>query len=99
MGFERNYQFQIPSKQLNKRSIFTLNLKTELSSWFITGFADVEGYFTIKIQPNVKLKTKWKIRPVFSITLHLKNLSLLKVIKIALDVGKISKSRKKQSHM
>ena len=72
-----------------------MNLKTELSSWFITGFADIEDCFTIKIQPNVKLKTKWKIRPVFSITLHLKNLYLWKVIKIALDVGKISKSREK----
>jgi len=65
MGFEINYQFKIPSKQLNKRSISNLNLKTELSPWFITGFADAEGCFTIKIQPNVKLKTKWRIRPVF----------------------------------
>ncbi len=95
MGFERNYQFKIPSKQLNKRSISTLNLKTELSPWFITGFADAEGCFTIKIQPNVKLKTKWRIRPVFSITLHLKDLPLLEAIKIALGVGKISKSGEK----
>ena len=58
IGFERNYQFKISSKQLNKRSISTFNLKTELSSWFITGFADAKGCFTIKIQPNVKLKTK-----------------------------------------
>jgi len=37
MGFERNYQFKIPSKQLNinnrsRRSFSTLNLKPEINS-------------------------------------------------------------------
>lgn len=95
MGFEKNYQVKIPSKQLNNCPFSTLNLKADkidISPWFITGFTDAEGCFTIKIQPNAKLKTKWRVRAVFSITLHLKDLSLLESIQKTLGVGKISKS-------
>ena len=99
MGFERYYPFKIPSKQLNNRSFSTLNSTTktesELNPWFITGFSDAEGCFTIKVQQNAKLKTKWRVRPVFSITLHLKDLSLLKAIQKTLGVGKINNCGKK----
>jgi hypothetical protein len=96
-GFERNYPFKIPSKQLNKKSFSTLNINSEpnINPWFITGFTDAEGCFSIKIQKNAKLKTKWRTRPVFSITLHIKDLLLLKSIKNNLGVGNISKSGKK----
>lgn len=67
----------------------------QLNPWFLTGFADAEGCFSIKITKNDKLKTKWRVRPVFSITLHLKDLSLLTEIKNTLKVGNISKSGKK----
>jgi hypothetical protein len=52
-------------------------------------------FFTIKIQQNDKLKTKWRVRPVFSITLHIKDINLLKSIKNNLNVGNISKSGQK----
>jgi len=106
-GGESCYQIKTPSKQLNYRSFSTLNsiTETELNPllplpgyeqrWFITGFSDAEGCFTIKVQPNAKLKTKWRVRPVFSITLHLKDLSLLKTIQNTLGVGKINKCGKK----
>ena len=97
MGSASCYPVKIPSKQLNNKSFSTLNsiTETELNPWFITGFSDAEGCFTIKVQPNAKLKTKWRVRPVFSITLHFKDLSLLEVIQKILGVGKISKSGKK----
>nr|YP_009517227.1 LAGLIDADG homing endonuclease [Myochromella boudieri]AYE93138.1 LAGLIDADG homing endonuclease [Myochromella boudieri] len=96
MGFERSYQVKIPSNQLNKK-LFSTNTTTEaeISPWFLTGFIDAEGCFSIKIQQNVKLKTKWRVRPVFSITLHIKDLALLKSIKNNLGVGNISKSGEK----
>jgi len=53
------------------------------------------GCFSIKIQPNAKLKTKWRVRPVFSITLHKKDISLLEAIQNTVGVGKISRSGKK----
>jgi hypothetical protein len=94
-GFERNYPIKIPSKQLNIRPLTTLNFKSDLSPWVLTGFTDAEGCFSIKIQGNVKLNTKWRVRPVFSITLHLKDLPLLEAIKNVLGVGEISKSGRK----
>jgi hypothetical protein len=59
-GGESCYQVKIPSKQLSNRSFSTLNsvTKIELNPWFITGFTDAEGCFSIKIQPNAKLNTK-----------------------------------------
>jgi hypothetical protein len=90
-GFERHYPVKIPSKQLNNRSFSTLNLNPVINPWFLTGFADAEGCFTIKIQQNVKLKTKWRVRPVFSITLNSKDLFLLEAIQQYLGVGKIRK--------
>jgi hypothetical protein len=89
MGFERNYQVKIPSNQLNKKLFSTLktnaeankNYEAEITPWVLTGFVDAEGCFSIKIQQNAKLKTKWRVRPVFSITLHVKELALLESIK------------------
>ena len=99
MGFERNYQVKIPSKQFNTKLFSTLNKKSEaeaeINPWFFTGFVDAEGCFSIKILENAKLKTKWRVRPVFSITLHVKDLALLESIKNNLGVGNISKSGKK----
>ena len=48
MGFERNYPFKIPSKQFNNKSFSTLPHK--INPWFLTGFTDGEGCFSIKIQ-------------------------------------------------
>ena len=108
MGCENSYQFKIPSKQfgaarvnpaeLTKLKFYSsLNVsenKEKLNPWFITGFTDAEGCFSIKVQPNAKLKTKWRIRPVFSITLNSKDLNLLESFKYTLGTGTISKSGK-----
>lgn len=93
MGFERNYQVIIPSKQLNVRYFSNLP-EQNLNPWFITGFTDAEGCFSIKVQQNIKLKTNWRIRPVFSITLGIKDVSLLEEIQKTLGVGKIFLSSK-----
>nr|YP_010561529.1 hypothetical protein OSR58_mgp01 [Ganoderma flexipes]UYX56900.1 hypothetical protein [Ganoderma flexipes] len=98
MGLERGYQLKIPSNQFNKiNRLFSTHTKSEaeIKPWFITGFVDAEGCFSIKIQQNAKLKTKWRVRPVFSITLHVKDLALLESIKNNLGVGNISKSGEK----
>jgi hypothetical protein len=97
MGFERSYQFKNPSNQFFKKYFSILNTKpeAEINPWFLTGFADAESCFSIKIQANAKLKTKWRVRPVFSITLHNKDLALLESIKHYLGVGNISKSGNK----
>ena len=63
MGFERNYQIKIPSKQLNKLFISTVSGEnTILNPYFITGFADAESSFCTTIEKNVKLKTGYRVR-------------------------------------
>ena len=59
MGCENSYQFKIPSNQLKPygAKLFS-TLKPEINPWFITGFSDAEGCFTIKVLSNAKLKTK-----------------------------------------
>lgn len=55
MGFERNYQIRILSKELHKKEIrfysTTGNLKNEtsLNPWFLTGFIDGEGCFRLAL--------------------------------------------------
>ena len=88
-GFERNYHIINPSKQLNQKPFSTLNNRNVLNPWFITGFTDAEGCFSIGIRPDAKLKTKWRVSPAFIIKLHKKDLTILELIKNTLIVGKI----------
>ena len=48
MGFERNYQVKIPSKQIIKRQFYSTEPSTNqltqlIEPWFLTGFTDAEG--------------------------------------------------------
>lgn len=95
MGFERNYQLSILSSQCinlpysNKRH-FTLPASIPLDPWFISGFADAEGSFMILVQPT---KTgRWKVKAIFAITLHVKDIALLNRLIDTLGVGKIWKT-------
>ena len=95
MGFERNYQIKIPSKQLRKQYYSTLSktsVNNELNPWFITGFADAEGCFSFAIKPDAKSKLKWRASPLFVIKLHIKDFAILELIKNTLMVGKIRKN-------
>lgn len=101
-GFERNYHIKNPSKQLNLRSFSICSQsigrssaveadknRNGLNPWFITGFTDAEGCFSVGIRPDAKLKTKWRVLPVFTIKLHKKDITILELIKNTLLVGKI----------
>jgi hypothetical protein len=76
-GFERSYPIKIPSKQLTiiistcQRQIFKLN------PWFVTGFTDAEGTFTVVIVKNNNLKVGWRILPKYQICLHARDYELL----------------------
>ena len=92
MGFERNYQFKIPSNQLNKAPFSTFIQYPELNPWFVTGFTDAEGCFSISIRPNANMKTSWRISPSFLIKLHIKDIAILEKIQYTLGVGVIRKA-------
>ena len=97
MGSERNYQIKILSNQINKVRWYTLitthkpiiTSNYSLDPWFITGFADAECSFSVLIQANSKYGTGWRIKPVFAIGLHKKDLEILKNIQSSLGIGKI----------
>ena len=58
---------------------------------WVTGFIDDEGSFSISITKNKDLKVGWRVKLIFQIELHRKDIVLLKNIKHSLGVGQIFK--------
>jgi hypothetical protein len=71
-----------PKSSDKNTNIFSLN------PWFITGFTDGDGSFSVSIAKK-KSGTGWKIQPLFTIGLDPKDLDLLVQIKAYFKVGKI----------
>ena len=95
MGGVSCYQIKIPSNQLNNLFYSTLSNTSDLlrlNPWFITGFTDAEGCFSIAIKPEAKSKLKWRVSPLFVIKLHIKDNEILELFKNTLKVGKIRKN-------
>jgi hypothetical protein len=88
MGLERGYQVKIPSNLFFNR-MYSSFLQV-VNPWFITGFSDAEGSFSILIQPNVKLHTKYRVKAIFTIVLHKKDYAILEQIKHTLMVGEVT---------
>ena len=95
MGFERGYQTRIPSNQINIRRLTTIHIPhNQMNPWFLTGFSDAEGSFSILVQHNIKYNTNWIIKAVFAIGLHKKDTAILEKIQTMLGVGNIHKHGK-----
>jgi hypothetical protein len=62
--------------------------------WWVSGFVDGEGCFSISILKNSELKTGWSVKATFSIHIHSNDLALLEKIKEYFGVGGITKSGK-----
>ena len=60
-----------------------------LNPWWVTGFVDGEGCFTVSVVEYKKYKMGWVILPSFKICLHAKDKAVLEGIKNFLRVGKI----------
>jgi len=71
-----------PKSSDKNTNIFSLN------PWFITGFTDGDGSFSVSIAKK-KSGIGWKIQPVFTVGLDPKDLDLLIQIKAYFKVGKI----------
>ncbi len=80
MGFERNYQVKIPSKQLNIKNFSTLFSKKPVNGWFITGLIDAEGSFSVIIDKNKSRKLGWRVQTKFQLGMHLRDLSLIQQV-------------------
>lgn len=68
---------------------------TDVNPWFITGFIDAEGCFSIRVRKTTKTRIGWHVEAVFSICLHLRDLPLLQEIQTYFGgIGRITKGKK-----
>ena len=70
----------------------------KLDPWFMTGFVDAEGFFSIELYKDSKAKFKYTPRLVFGINLHVKDLPILLSFKDTLGVGTVSTKGKVTSY-
>ena len=59
-----------------------MNKLIKLNPWFITGFTDAEGCFSLSIVRNKKMKAGWQVKQSFQISLHQKDKALLQQIQM-----------------
>lgn len=67
-------------------------------AWWIVGFVDGEGTFSISIFKNPTTKTGWQIFPEFVITQGERSLDALKLIKEFFGVGNLYINRRHDNH-
>jgi len=78
----------IPKYSFNNKNSFYLH------PYFITGFMDGEGSFTISMYKDSRMFKGWQVKPIFSINLHSRDIKILEALQRTLGVGKIYKSGK-----
>jgi hypothetical protein len=94
----KNYKIfhNLPATLLLQNRVSTSSLHSQaltlssLNPWYITGFADAESCFSIRITKSTTHLTGWQVQPRFSIGLDKRDLALLKKIQSFFGVGKIS---------
>lgn len=85
--------FHFHTKTLKDQTRYSFNNKNTfyLNPDYITGFVDGEGCFTISIFKDSRRSTGWQVKPIFSISLHKKDINLLEAIQRTFNTGKIYK--------
>ena len=79
--------------ELQKKQILEDN--KVINPWFITGFTDGEGCFSISVIKDNRYKEGWLVCPFFEIGLHQKDLALLEQIESFFGVGNITTKQRK----
>lgn len=95
----KSYSSSIDSRISNlnfksNRSIYSENshelFRKKLNPWFVTGFADAESSFSMSVFKSKTAAIGWTVEPCFIITLHKKDIELLKKIQLFFGVGSVS---------
>ena len=77
-GFKQRRKYSmLPSESLINES---LPNKYAIQPWFVTGFVDGDGCFVVSIYKSDKNKIGWQVNVNFRITLHKKDVELLKLL-------------------
>ena len=95
-SFSSYLQSPLQINTSNNRPRYSFNNKNTfyLNPDYITGFVDGvdgEGCFSLSIYKQDKNLTGWQVKPIFSISLHNKDIKLLEAIQRTLKTGKIYK--------
>ena len=72
------------------------NNNNKLDPWFITGFTDGEGCFSVTLCKDIRQKVKWRVQPKFRIKLHKRDEDLLKDIRLFFNCGAIYRPKSKE---
>jgi hypothetical protein len=62
-----------------------------LNPYYVTGFTDGEGCFYVSVSPNPRYNTAHRVKAVFHIGVHVKDIALLEQIQLFFGVGTITK--------
>ena len=97
VGFSLKSRQRFSKKSLNDllirshytKSLSNLDKPLKLNPWFITGFTDGEGSFSVSIRNIDKDTKKGKVLYAFSMGLHKKDEGILRSIQFSLGIGKI----------
>nr|QBM09655.1 hypothetical protein [Dactylella sp.] len=94
MGFNKNYLVKIPFNYIIKKVKWFSSMVTPqnliIHPWFLTGFSDAEGCFTIAIVKRKDCKSGWAVKPKFQINFHERDKALIDNIHRSLGVGVVS---------
>lgn len=94
-----NFQ-QMLSKQFSllSKSIPVHSGPYKLNPWFVTGFIDAEGSFTVLVVKDSKRKLGWRVECRFQLGIHERDLPLLQQIREFFGgIGNIYKSKSPQA--
>jgi len=72
-------------------SKFSYASSNELNPYYVTGFTDGEGCFSVSVSTNLRYKTGYRVKAAFHIGLHIRDLALLEQIQLFFGVGNITK--------
>ena len=93
-GLGINCRIKIPSNNLKKIRSYCTKKTPLIVPWFITGFVDGEGCFTIVIRKDPRNRIGWRIEANFIIGLHKRDKELLRLIQAYFSgIGRIGKER------
>lgn len=70
----------------------------EKQVWWIVGFVDGEGTFSVSINKNPTTSSGWQIFPEFVITQGAKSITVLKEVQNFFDCGKLYINRRNDNH-
>ena len=86
-----NSYFNFVNKRLYSTASPRINVaEFPLSPYWVTGFADAESSFSLKLSKKSTLKSGWTVVPEFRIELHYRDILLLRRIKYYFGIGIIS---------